>query len=169
MSGIGPYRTSYDVRLESGMRIKADVCQSLWNYGFTPWSSLPPIRLLGELRTLCPHDAEALPGGRFHHPPALDLGDPLGAQLLQPRDLGIDIVGLDVEMDPARMVHLLDLDIEFVGAGVENGVVLVLGVGRRPDLQAQSLAPETRGGFQILGPAIDDESAELAAMHATLP
>jgi hypothetical protein len=32
----GPFRTQRDVRLESGMRIKAEVRQPLWIYGFTP-------------------------------------------------------------------------------------------------------------------------------------
>jgi hypothetical protein len=33
---IGTFRTSRDVRLESGMRTKADVRQRLRIYGFTP-------------------------------------------------------------------------------------------------------------------------------------
>src|ERR1700694_2572063 len=37
-SGCGTFRTSRDVRLESGMRTKGDIRRRLWIYKFTPWS-----------------------------------------------------------------------------------------------------------------------------------
>jgi hypothetical protein len=40
------------------------------------------------------HHAEAVPAGRFHHPPAPHEGDALRAQLLQPVRFGIDVVAL---------------------------------------------------------------------------
>jgi hypothetical protein len=44
----GTFRKWRNVRLESGMRTKADVRRPLWIYGFTPWLSRA---YEGELRT----------------------------------------------------------------------------------------------------------------------
>ena len=46
------------------------------------------------------HDAEAMAGGRFHHPPAFDEADPARAELFQSICLGIDVVALDVQVHP---------------------------------------------------------------------
>jgi len=61
----------------------------------------PIIRIGVQRPTLRLQHAKPLPGRRFHHPPPLDVGDLLGAQRLQPRHLGLDVVGLDVEVHPA--------------------------------------------------------------------
>jgi hypothetical protein len=76
---------------------------------------LPAIGVFGETRALDTHDAEALAGRRFHHHPALKPICDLGAQLLQPRDFGGNIVGLDVDVDAALMLDALDLPDRFVG------------------------------------------------------
>src|SRR6185312_16661879 len=70
----------------------------------------PAADVLREARTLHADDAEALTGGRLHHHPTLQAIDHRSAQLLQPRHLGWDVVGLDVDVDAALMVHALDLD-----------------------------------------------------------
>ena len=68
---------------------------------------VPAIGVFGETRALDTHDAEALAGRRFHHHPALKPICDLGAQLLQPRDFGGNIVGLDVDVDAALMLNSL--------------------------------------------------------------
>jgi len=46
------------------------------------------------------HDAEAMAGGCFHHPPAFDEADPARAEFFQSICLGIDVVALDVQVHP---------------------------------------------------------------------
>lgn len=46
------------------------------------------------------HDAEAMAGRCFHHPPAFDEAYPARAELLQAVGLGIDVVALDVQVHP---------------------------------------------------------------------
>src|SRR3954454_12717448 len=77
----------------------------------------------GERAPLRAHDAEALAGGRLHHPPALDEGDALCAQRLQPPRLRLLIVGLDVEVDASLVRNLLDEHERLAGAAGELAVV----------------------------------------------
>ena len=74
-----------------------------------------------EIAGLRADHAEAVTGRRLHHHPGLDPGDLAGAEPLEPRHLGRDVVALDVEMDPRRVVDDLHL-------GVEAGLVLELDV-----------------------------------------
>jgi hypothetical protein len=46
------------------------------------------------------HHAERQAGRVAHHPPILDLLDPLGAEHLEPRDLGVQVVGVKVQVYP---------------------------------------------------------------------
>src|SRR5438477_407129 len=50
-----------------------------------------------------------MPARRLHDPPGLDLLDLAGTQIFQALDLGLDVVGLDVEMHAARMIDLLEI------------------------------------------------------------
>src|ERR1700727_1855078 len=59
--------------------------------------SLPLSGALLEVCGGCAHHAESLAGGRFHHPPALNLLNALRAELLEPPHLGIDVVSFDVQ------------------------------------------------------------------------
>ena len=43
MSGFGIFPTCHNVQLESVTRFKADVCQGLSFYGFTPLAWLSPL------------------------------------------------------------------------------------------------------------------------------
>src|ERR671916_1728042 len=70
----------------------------------------PRGRALGEAVALRPDDAELEPGRVAHDPPGLHLLDPLRPQGFEPGDLGVDVVGLDVEVDagpssPMRCVN----------------------------------------------------------------
>jgi hypothetical protein len=54
-------------------------------------------------------DAEQQPGGVAHHPPGVHTLDPLCAQSLQPGYFGVQVVGVDVQVYPARaMAEPLD-------------------------------------------------------------
>src|SRR4029077_7330720 len=66
--------------------------------------SFPAVGVLGKARTLRPHHAEPLAGGRLHHHPALQGSDHSGAVLFQPAHLRGNVVGLDVDVHAARMV-----------------------------------------------------------------
>lgn len=79
---------------------------------------VPAVGILRETGTLYPDDAEALAGRRLHHHPALEAVHHRGAQLGQARHFGSDIVGLDVYVDPALVIHALDLHDGLVGRGV---------------------------------------------------
>ena len=62
---------------------------SLGDYSFAP---------LGKSGRCGPHHAKALAGRRFHDPPALDEAIALRAELLEARDFGVEVVGLDVDV-----------------------------------------------------------------------
>src|SRR5688572_31669972 len=64
----------------------------------------PDVRVLPEALVLRPDDAKALTGRRLHDHPGLDFLHALRAELLEPLDLSLDVVRLDVEMDAAFMI-----------------------------------------------------------------
>src|SRR3954462_15151617 len=68
---------------------------------------VPAVRRVPERAALGPDDAKPLPGRRFHHPPPLQVLDTPGSERLQPACLSLLIVGLDVEVDPAFVIHRL--------------------------------------------------------------
>src|SRR5262245_28519008 len=72
----------------------------------TSWRSslFPGIGVLWETGTLHPYDAEALASWRLHHHPAIQAIDYPGTQFLQTRDFGMDVVGLNVQVDAAVVV-----------------------------------------------------------------
>jgi len=95
--------------------------------------------------------------------------DPLRAQLLESAHLGLDVVGFDVEMHPAGVVHLLNFEIQSHGGGAAQPFIELALVAREfPHRQTESAAPESRSARQIVGAAIDDESPQFAFMHCFL-
>src|SRR5882724_12080051 len=125
----------------------------------------PAADVLRETRTLHPDDAEALTGGRLHHHPTLQAIDHRSAQLLQARHLGWDVVGLDVDVDAALMVHALDLDDGLVHRGLQHAVVAAAAGMLEVHRATQRLAPETGGRVNIGGPTVDQYRAETGMVH----
>src|SRR5271163_3299978 len=106
--------------------------------------SLPCVCPPLEIRLRCTHDTESLACRGLHHPPAVHLLNFLGAERLEPAYFGGDIVGLDVEVDPARVVDLLHFDIEsmlHIGEPPVGGVLASRQFVRR---HAERVAPEPR-------------------------
>jgi hypothetical protein len=81
------------------------------------------VGVFRETGTLNPNDAEPLTGGRLHHHPVLQAVHHLGAQLLQARHFGRDVIGLNVYVDAALVVHALDLHDRLVGRGFQHDVI----------------------------------------------
>src|SRR5258708_1598642 len=122
----------------------------------------PRIGRVVERAALRLDDAEALPGGRLHHPPGLDEGDARGAQRLEPLHLRLHVVGLDVEVDAARMRHFLHQELRLLRRGLQ---VQVDGIARGGDGAAQRGAPEAAGLVEVVRLAVDDEGGEAALVH----
>ena len=128
-----------------------------------PWAARSPdVGVVAQGAALGADDAEAMAGGRLHDPPGADLAQALGAEGLEARDLGGDVVGLDVQVDPARVIDALDEDDGLVGAVGEGGVV-ALGLY---DGAPQRGAPEGSGGVEVAHLAIDPERTQTALVHA---
>src|SRR5688572_26622684 len=123
--------------------------------------SRPLGRAFGPVRALPRHDAEAMPAGILHHPPFLDLLHALRAELFQPRHLGVDVVGLDIEVHPfAARLDALDDEVQMRPRQV--GVALLR---RVLELAAQRLAPEPGDGWMRLRAGVDQDGANPAAMR----
>ncbi len=93
--------------------------------------------------------------------------DPLGAQRLQPAHLGLDVVGLDVEVDPRLRTDALHHELE---PGDRLAEVPVFGV--LVDFfgsPAQRPRPEIDLPIEELVWDIDQGDGELAAMHDANP
>lgn len=78
-------------------------------------SSIPVRGVLWKSRALNPDNAESLSGGGLHHHPAFQAVDHLRAQRFQSRYLRGNVVGFDVDVDPALMLDALDLDDGLIG------------------------------------------------------
>jgi hypothetical protein len=94
--------------------------------------------------------------------------DAAGAQTFQTHHLGLQIVGLDVQVHAAGVIHLLQQDERLVRSGLQRGVFTVavlIGVG---NWFAEGLAPESDGFGQIIDVAVDHDGAESAVMHGNL-
>src|SRR5690606_13560880 len=73
--------------------------------------SVPRGRVFFETRLLDLDHAEAVASRRFHHDPGLHVLHALRAEFFEARDLGFDVVGLDVEVHAGRMLDALRLDV----------------------------------------------------------
>ena len=85
------------------------------------------------------HDAEALPGWSFHHPPALDEPHPPRPQPFQAPRLRLQVVGLDVQVDATLVRDLLDEEQRLFRRGLQRAVTGLVGAEH---LAAERPAPE---------------------------
>src|SRR5258708_38378501 len=101
--------------------------------------------ILRKSGTLNSHHTEPLAGGRLHHDPTLQAVHDSGAQLFKAAHLGGNVVGLDVDMYAALVLHAPNLHDGLIGRGFQHAGVApasrVLGVYRAP----QGLAPAAGG------------------------
>ena len=64
----------------------------------------PHVGLYRKSLAVLGHHAEEVTAGILHDPPGLDGGFPTRPNFLQALHLGLDIVGLNVQVDAARIV-----------------------------------------------------------------
>jgi alpha-tubulin suppressor-like RCC1 family protein len=158
-SGGNPRRLGFLLRDTRGLQLERSSPESQPR-------ELPPGRHPGRPieALLRADDAEALPCGGLHDLPALHSLDALGAEHLEPGDLGLDVVGLDVEVDAAGVRDGLDLDDEVTSAGVEalvDPAVLAEAELAHPE----SRAPESSGAVEVVRLTVEDESGEPTLVH----
>jgi hypothetical protein len=127
--------------------------------------SVPAVGVLGEARTLDLDDAEALAGRRLHHHPAREPARDPGAQVLEPRDLGFDVVGLDVDVDAALVLDALNLDDRLAGRRLEHAVGAAAHRMGAVDRAAERFRPEARRRVDVGDLAIDQHGAKAGAVH----
>src|ERR1700758_28392 len=80
-----------------------EYCGSYFSRDWGPYSLFPTIGILREPWALYSHHTEPLPAGRLHHHPAFEAINHLSTQLLQARHLGGNVIGFNVDMNPALM------------------------------------------------------------------
>jgi len=71
----------------------------------------PHVGLGRESLAVLGHHAEEVTTGILHDPPGLDRRFPTCPQVLQALHLGLDIVGLNVQVDAARIVYFLEREL----------------------------------------------------------
>ena len=109
--------------------------------------------------------SSAVSARSLHDPPAAYLLDPFCTESFESHDFGLDIVGFDIDMDPARVIDALQFDMGLVRCGCEQyviPVVRIIGITRRV---AEGLGPEFGGCVEVVGTTVDDQSAEPALVH----
>jgi hypothetical protein len=87
------------------------------------------------------------------------------AEGFQAPDLSLDVVGLDVKVHAARVIHRLHLDVRLARAVDETHVLPALLARQRAGLHAERVAPEIRRRREVVRAAVDDEAAESALVH----
>src|SRR5690606_23026227 len=102
-------------------------------------SLFPAVQMRAERLALLAHHAEAVAAGRFHHPPGVNFLDLPRAERDQALRLGLDVVGLDVQMDARGMRDLLQQQDRFVGGGMQARVLAVVVLVERVDALAEGL------------------------------
>src|SRR5690348_7183336 len=126
---------------------------------------IPPIRILGKPRPLHAHYAEALAGGSLHHYPTVQALENRRAEFLQPPDFGLDVVGFDVEMHAAFVLHALQLHHRFVGRRRELPVFVAAARMVHVHWPPQSGGPETGRLVNVGDVAINLHRAQAGVVH----
>src|SRR5215467_10372547 len=114
---------------------------------------IPSICVLGKARSLYTDNAKLLSSGGLHHDPALQSVHYPGSELLQARDLGGNVIGFDVEVNSALMLHTLNLNNRLVGRCVQHAVVAAGAWVIKIYRAAQCFGPESCGLIDIRGSA----------------
>jgi hypothetical protein len=128
----------------------------------------PVVCVFGEISSLRPHHAEALASWRFHDPPRAHLLHALGAKLLEPLDLSLNVIGLDIKMYTARMLNLLNFDVQTRVARLEVAIVgFRHRVRSRLERVSERPGPEPSRTVQICGMAVNDKTGKATLVHAT--
>src|SRR5207249_4173720 len=128
--------------------------------------SAPLIGVFRPIRALYPNDAETLACRRAHDHPALLAFVHLGTQFFEPCNFGRNVVGLDINVHAAFVVHALNLHAELVGRRFQHAVIAATSRMLHIDRTAQRVRPKLRGGVDIIGVAIDQQPVDARAMHA---
>src|SRR6185295_15702748 len=123
------------------------------------------IRVLCEVAVLGPHDAETLARRRLHDDPALYALQALRTQRLEALHFGLDIVGLDVEVHAALVVHRLHLDVHALIRHLQFHVLVAFLARQDLGGKAKRTGPEMRRRLEVVRAAVDDESREPALVH----
>ena len=116
---------------------------------------VPVVGVLRKTRALNSDDAEPLTRGRLHYHPTLQAIHNLGAQRLQAQHFGRDVIGLDVYVDPALVVHALDLHDRLIGRGLQHEVIAATARMLGINWATQRPAPEVGGLVNIGSLAVD--------------
>ena len=118
-----------------------------------------------EVRTLRTDHAKSLARWRFHDPPTLDLSDSPCSQGFESADFRFDVVGLDIEMNAARVLYRLDQDLDLVIRAFELPVARGVGFNEGLDGPAKRRRPEAGSALEVLRSAVDDDCSQAAPVH----
>jgi hypothetical protein len=110
-------------------------------------------------------NAKPLSGGGLHHHPAFQAIHHLRSQSRQAGYLSWNIVGFDIDMDPALMLDTLNLDNGLIRGRFQHTVVSacprVIGVYGA----TQRIGPKPGGRINIRCVAVNQNSAEAGVVH----
>ena len=126
---------------------------------------VPTIGVLREAGTLHAHDAEALAGWRFHDNPSFQSVDYLRTQFRQARHFGRNIIGFNVDVYAAFMVHALDFHDGLIGRRLQHPISIAAARMLEVHRTTQRIAPEFRSFIDIRRTAIDQHGAQARMMH----
>jgi hypothetical protein len=107
--------------------------------------------------------AEQQPGRVAHHLPGMHAPHPLGAELRKPRHLGVQVIGVDVQVHPGGpLVQALGQQPEVVTG---QGRAVVLGKGERRQFLAECPLPERHLALMVAGRNVDDDLVQAAEVR----
>src|SRR5450432_15370 len=125
----------------------------------------PLIGILRKTGTLYSDNAEALAGGRLHHHPTLQTVNHSRAQFFQSAHLGGNVVGLDVYVHAAFVLHPLDLHDGLIERGLEHSVIAPASRVNWVYRPTQRFSPEVGGRVDVRGLAVNQHGAEPGVVH----
>jgi hypothetical protein len=110
---------------------------------------IPPRCIFRETRSLNAPYTKTLPSWSLHYHPTLEAVDDLCSQRLQTRYLCMNVICLDVDMNPTFMLHALNLHEGFIWRSLQHDVIAtssrMAGIYRA----AEGLGPEIGGLINV--------------------